>query len=57
MKIDKIFEILGQLNWKLFVVTFVAGFIGVILTHGGIHVPKQLNPLSSESVKSELFGK
>lgn len=55
--LDNVFSKLATLNWKLFVVGFIAGFIGVILTHGGLHVPNQLNPFHGESVKAMMIGK
>lgn len=38
---------LAGLNWRLFVIGFAAGFIGIILTRGGIHIPKQFTPFTS----------
>jgi len=32
-----------NLNWKIFVIGFIAGLIGMSLSHGGFRLPKQLS--------------
>lgn len=34
---------LKNLNWKIFVISFIAGMIGMFLSNGGIRLPKALS--------------